>query len=252
MKTLLAAVICVVLPPTAAADDWGTISGRIVVTGQIPEREILFRKGTAAKDAEVCSAQDVYANDLLIDPETRGLANCYVYLYKAPERVNEKFVDSTSTVYFDSKNCRFYPHVMVVQVGQTIEILNSDPIALNPRTDSSSPDMSLGALVAAHTGRGQGVPVRALEKSRLPISVKCDYHRHMQAYWLIVDHPYATLTNEKGEFTIPGLPVGDHEFRVWHERCGWVERNFNVTVAKGESEVPALEVAIEKLERKSE
>ena len=58
------------------------------------------------------------------------------------------------------------------------------------------------------------------------------------AYWLVLDHPYAAATDAKGNFTIKNLPVGDHEFRVWHERAGYLDRKYKVTVAAGDN--PAL------------
>lgn len=241
-------LIAVFAVSTANATDWGTISGKIIAKGDIPAAKLRFQKGKAAKDPEVCSATDVTDNDLLIDASTGGVANCFVYLYKTPDEINDSAVDKNATVYFDQKNCFFKPHAMVVHVGQTVEVLNSDPIAHNTRTESPTPDNQINVLVAADTGKGDGVTFKAEEKDRLPIKVKCDYHSKMTAYWLLVEHPYAAVTNEKGEFTIKNLPVGEHEFRVWHERCGWVERKFEVTVAKGQNEVPALEVDVEKFE----
>lgn len=232
--------------PSANAQEWGTITGKIIAKGDIPAVKLRFQKGKAAKDPEVCSATDVEDNDLLIDKETHGVANCFVYLYKTPDEINDQGFDKTAKVYFDQKNCFFKPHAMIVRAGQTVEVLNSDPIAHNTRT--SGVNLQENILVAANTGKGDGVDIPTEEKERVPVEVKCDYHPKMTAYWLVVEHPYAAVTNEKGEFTIKNLPVGEHEFRVWHERCGWVERKFEVTVAKGESEVPALEVDVDKFE----
>ena len=65
--------------------------------------------------------------------------------------------------------------------------------------------------------------------------VKCDLHPHMRAYWLILDHPFAAITDAKGRFEIKGLPAGNHEFRVWHERVGYVDRKFKVTITDGKT-----------------
>ncbi len=246
MKNCGLILLVAVFATSTASAQWGTISGKIVVKGDLPKKTLRFQKGAASKDAEVCSATDVFNNDLLIDEETKGVANCFVYLYKTPDDVNMEGVDKAAKVFFDQKNCLFTPHAMVVVAGQTIEVLNSDPVAHNTRVNGSNLQENL--VVAGNTGKGKGVNIVTEEKERLPVPVVCDYHSKMKAYWLVVEHPYAAVTNEKGEFTIKNLPVGDHTFRVWHERCGWVERKFEVTVAKGNSEVPALVVDVDKFE----
>jgi len=55
----------------------------------------------------------------------------------------------------------------------------------------------------------------------------------MSAYVLVLDHPYAAITDEKGHFEIPDLPVGDHEFRVWQESAGWLDKHYAVTIHEG-------------------
>lgn len=240
-------LVAVFAASTASATDWGTISGKIIVKGDIPDLKLAIKKGdTSVKDSEVCAATNVYKNDLLIDKQTKGVANCFVYLYKTPDEVNDEGFDKNTKVYFDQENCVFKPHALIVRAGQTVEVLNSDGIAHNSRV--TGPNTEANVMVAANTGKGDGSEIETEKKERLPITVKCDYHPWMTAYWLVVEHPYAAVTNEKGEFTIKNLPVGDHEFRVWHERCGWVERKFEVTVTKGESKVPALEVDVDKFE----
>ena len=63
-----------------------------------------------------------------------------------------------------------------------------------------------------------------------PFQSTCAIHAWMDFWTLVVDHPYATVTNEKGEFRIPDLPAGDHEFRVWQEKGGMLERKLIVTI----------------------
>lgn len=246
-KYVLIMLVAVFAASTASAANWGTITGKITVKGDLPALKLSIQKGdSSVKDSEVCAATDHFADDLLIDKETMGVANCFVYLYKTPDEINDQGFDKNVKVYFDQKNCVFKPHALIVRAGQTVEVLNSDAIAHNSRV--TGPNTQANVMVAANTVKGDGVDIPTEDKERLPITVKCDYHPWMTAYWLVVEHPYAAVTNEKGEFTIKNLPVGDHEFRVWHERCGWVERKFEVTVTKGASKIPALEVDVDKFE----
>lgn len=65
------------------------------------------------------------------------------------------------------------------------------------------------------------------------------------------DHPYVAVTDADGKFRIDNLPAGDHTFRVWHERCGYVttgefERELTVTVQPDETlDVPTFRVSAE-------
>jgi hypothetical protein len=60
-------------------------------------------------------------------------------------------------------------------------------------------------------------------------------HEWMVAYWLVLDHPYAAITDEQGKFTIEKLPAGEHTFRVWHEGQGFIDNAYNVTVKPGQT-----------------
>ena len=48
------------------------------------------------------------------------------------------------------------------------------------------------------------------------------------AYVGVFAHPFFSISNSKGEFTIAGLPPGDYTIAVWHEQFG--EQTFEVTV----------------------
>ncbi len=51
---------------------------------------------------------------------------------------------------------------------------------------------------------------------------------------MILDHPYMSVTDARGRFTITGLPPGQYEFRCWQEKVGYVsagtKRGFMVTI----------------------
>ena len=78
----------------------------------------------------------------------------------------------------------------------------------------------------------------------------CDFHSWMKAYHLPLDHPFGAVTDENGNFEIADLPVGDHEFVVWHESAQGqlVERKLKVAVQAGEN--PPLEIpySVDKLQ----
>ena len=73
---------------------------------------------------------------------------------------------------------------------------------------------------------------------RAPFSSECAIHPWMRFWTLVVDHPYAAVTDANGNFTIPDLPAGKHTFKIWHERGssnGLLERSVEITVKPGET-----------------
>ena len=246
--TLLAGVI-LLTPSSLFAADWGTINGKIVLKGDAPKPVLLHEKGANIKDKEVCAKEDTYKDDLVIDAKSKGVANVFVYLAKAPKSIHPGAAKPDPQVIFDQENCLFKPHTLVVQAGQTVEVLNSDPIAHNTHTYPLR-NQAVNVLVAPNTKAGNGVAVPTTTRETLPHQVKCDYHPWMMAYWLVVDHPYAAATDAEGNFTIPNLPVGDHEFRVWHERAGYLDRKYSVTVKAGDNDLKPVEVSLSQLEEK--
>ena len=252
MKRMWMAALCgLACTSGTIAADWGGISGQIVVTGKIPARILLHAKGAAIKDATVCAAADTYSDELIIDKESKGLANAFVYLAKAPKSIHPDLKEpAEKKVIFDQKGCAFLPHAMIVRAGQTVEVISSDSIAHNTHTYPIK-NNAVNVLVAPNTPAGKGVDVACKLAERLPAQVKCDYHPWMVAYWMILDHPYAAITDKDGKFTIENLPDGDHEFVVWHEKMGYIERKYKAKVTGGTvSDLKPIEVPVAKLTAK--
>ena len=56
----------------------------------------------------------------------------------------------------------------------------------------------------------------------------------MSFYALVVDHPFAAVTDPDGNFKIPDLPSGvEYTFRVWHEKGAPTGRKWKVVVNPG-------------------
>jgi len=52
------------------------------------------------------------------------------------------------------------------------------------------------------------------------IKVTCDAHGWMFGWFIVSDHPYVAVTNEKGEFSLEDVPPGRYRVEVWQETLG--------------------------------
>lgn len=227
----LLAGFCMV--PTARADDgYGAITGQFVLDGKVPKPKLLFKAGDpTVKDPTICAAKDRYDNSLVVDEKTKGIQHIFVYERRA-EKIHPDLKESKQKeIKFDQKFCTFRPHTLLVRTDQTVRVISSDSCSHNTHT---VPILNQGINFILRPNDKVGIEVTHRVPEILPIQVKCDIHNWMKAYWLILDHPYAAITDEHGRFKIEKLPTGKHEFVVWHERSGYVpagtKHGFEVTV----------------------
>lgn len=210
------------------ADGHGDITGTIIFGGDPapPQPQLQLQIGGLVAGCGPAVPEE----KILVDPETKGVANVFLWLPK----VNPNDVPADlqkppqKPAVLDQKGCVFLPHALVARTGQNILLMNADPIAHNVH---SYPLRTLPVNVMVGPNNRVGVPAGPAKATELlPIPIKCDIHPWMQGYILFVDHPYAAVTDAKGAFKIERLPAGNHEFRVWHEAAGYLERRYKVEV----------------------
>ncbi len=203
-------------PAAAAAGSaggWGTLKGQIVFEGTPPPTKVLQEKGKAAKDPEVCaSTEPIVSERLVLDAATKGVKNVLVYLPR-PTAVNEEAKSALTgkTVEFDQKKCVFSPHVLGLMTGETVTLKSSDPLNhnVNVKLKASTFNQTIGG--------GQSFPFPVAQAERTPGAVVCDIHPWMTAIWMVLDHPYFAVTDDKGNFEIKNVPAGAQKVVVWQE-----------------------------------
>lgn len=230
---------------TDAASAYGNVTGQFAFKGALPQPEVIVAEGDAkAKDPEVCAAQTIYSEKIVVDAETMGIRHVFVYLRKASKVHPDLASSAQDTIVFDQKFCRFEPHTLLVRTDQTVLIKSGDPI--NHNTNIKPVRRRASNFLMTPNDR-KGVPLLDLVAESKPFKVNCDVHPWMEAWWLVLDHPYAAITDEQGRFTIENLPAGEHELRVWHEG-GYYDPKFAVTVAAGQTTTVApIELSLEQL-----
>lgn len=250
--------LCGLLSATAAEAQWGSLKGQIVLDGDVPAVKLLVKKGdAAAKDAAVCAAQNVPDESLAIDKDSKGIANVAVWLVaKKGMKVNPNLEKpAAAKVVFDQVGCRFIPHVLVVRTDQVVNVISGDGVAHNTR-GTPLKNQGFNFIVAPNDRVGTDQAMKLGE--RLPVQIGCDIHPWMRGYWIVNDHPYATVTDKDGKFEIKDLPVGEHEFKVWHERPGYAykdkkdpKKGLIVKIeADKATEVPVIKIPLTTLEAK--
>lgn len=215
------------------AEGWGNVAGQIRVAGGIP---LLSPKALAEG---LCPARDVPDDTLVVDPTTGGLCYVLVYLSSSPTRVHpDRAAPPTTAIQQQIADCRFVPHAVILRTEQAVELSDLDPV---PHLLRYAGFQQSGTL--SDPSRTGVLSYRPQQAERLPVRVSCDVHGYMAGWWLIVDHPYAAVTDVEGRFTIPDLPAGEHQVTIWHERVGYLARSRKVQVTDGETATIDLDVA---------
>jgi len=203
--------------PTAA-EGFGTIRGRVVFNGEVPEVRVLVPQGEASKDPEFCAADDPIMSDaLLVNEENKGVKNALVYL-RNPTDVSPEALSAAQNqeIVFDQVGCVFIPHVLPILAGSEVTVKSSDPVTHNV-------NVSLGTFRLNQSFSPNDSRDITLEApSRSPGSVVCDIHSWMGAYWMVLPDPYYAVTDENGEFVIENAPAGSQNIVVWHETTDYL------------------------------
>ncbi|MGE3317054.1 MAG: hypothetical protein AB7O26_18210 [Planctomycetaceae bacterium] len=199
--------------------EWGTLSGRFIYDGPIPEPVPI----SVNKDEEYCSKDKPYDESLIVNKENSGIANVVVRLeVKTGDKipVHDSYRESaTARVPLDNKSCRFVPHVCLLRTTQTLVITNSDDVSHNTAAylDRNDPFNEVTAV-------RQSTEKTIARPERMPAKVNCSIHPWMAGWLVVSDHPYAAVSDPDGRFQIENLPAGEWTFQVWQEKGGWIRK----------------------------
>ena len=207
----------------------GSIAGQVKFEGTVPAADVI-RMGGDRKC--VPDAGPNPQSDALLVSADKGVKNAFVYVKDGLDAAYT-FETPTAPAELDQKGCLYTPRVLGVRVGQAIEIVNSDPTMHN-----------VHALPMANREFNHGQPkqnTRLSEVFTTPevmVRFKCDVHSWMAAWVGVVPHPYFAVTDEKGEFKLPGLPPGSYTLEAWHERLG--KQTAQVSIAPNQTQPVAI------------
>jgi plastocyanin len=189
----------------------GTISGTVKYEGTAPAP----RKVEVTKDKEVCALHPHFEEDLVVG-SGGGIANAVVIVKGAKGDMKP------GEVKFNQTGCDYTPHVLAFPAGSTVDILNSDGILHNIHTYSTkNPPFNMAQP------KFKKVIQRKIDQPEV-FKVSCDAHGWMHAWWFATDTPYFAVTDDKGNYSIAGVPPGNYEVEVWQEKLGTQDQKVDV------------------------
>ncbi|MFT5169964.1 MAG: hypothetical protein ACI9E5_000762 [Candidatus Omnitrophota bacterium] len=209
---------------SVSADGVTKVTGIIKFEGEVPK----FR--AIKMDADpIClfhhKGKSIYPEALVLG-EDMTMANVFVYISKGLPK--KAYATPLEPVVLDQKGCMYEPHVFGVMVDQPLKILNPDGTLHNVH---ATPKINKEFNLAMPKFRKE--TTRSFSEPEFMFSIKCDVHPWMQTWVSVMDHPFFTVTQKDGNFSIENLTPGDYELTAWHEKLGTKSKRF--TILSGEN-----------------
>ncbi|MFN7623187.1 MAG: hypothetical protein ACK5RS_08570 [Acidobacteriota bacterium] len=207
----------------------GSITGRVLFSGQ----PVAPRRVNMDNDPQCVKLHDQPLADEEIAVSRVGeearLANVFVYVKAGLE--GKIFQPPAEPVVIEQRGCWFGPRVQGIMVGQTLQVINADPL-----THNIHPLAKVNREWNQSQSPGDPPLTRRFAQPEVMVRIKCNIHNWMHAWIGAVPHPYYGVTSREGLFTLDRIPPGDYLLEAWHERLGRQELPVKVT-ASGRTEL---------------
>lgn len=139
---------------------------------------------------------------------TEGMDAVIYYRPKAPVAVSPDPEPAVMT----TRRKQFVPRILAVPQGSTVRFPNEDPILHNVFSTSTENAFDVGQY-----GKGEG-KTHQFERVGL-VRVYCNVHHSMYGFVLVLDTPFHGRADAQGRFELTGLPLGEGELIVFHDRA---------------------------------
>lgn len=229
MKVLVALLVFGMLAGVAFA---GNITGTVTYEGDAPARPAL----TATKDQHCIDAVKGTKSEALVVSKGKGIKNVVIY---ARIRGAKPTVPDKNPV-MDQKGCAYYPHVLAVVAGSTVDLTSSDPVAHNVHSHAKKNE----AINYQIPQPGKIIPHKVAKAEEIKFT--CDIHAWMTGYIVAVPNDFFTVTGYKnadgtwissddyeksadaGAYSIAEVPAGRARVVAWHEELGSANKTVEV------------------------
>ncbi len=207
---------------SVSAASTGQITGTVKLDGTAPHQKTI----DMAKEPS-CAAlhkdKPATTENVVVGPNG-GLANVVVYISQGLTG-NEAAAVSSQPAQLEQKGCQYFPHVLVVDAGQHVKIVNADQTSHN-----IYPQPTKNAAWNKSQPPGAQPLDATWNNEEIAIPVKCNVHPWMHAYIAVVKGPFGE-SDDSGAFKLDNVPPGTYTLTAWQETYG--TQTQNVTVAAG-------------------
>lgn len=143
----------------------------------------------------------------------RPAPDAVIALEGAPAANRDPASTGKAKAVIDQKDLKFIPRVIAVAAGTTVDFPNSDKTFHNVFSKSEAKKFDLGLYPSGQT---RSV---TFDKPGV-VKILCNAHPNMEAYVVVKSHPYFTVGDARGNYTLKGAPLGKYRIEVWHPQYG--------------------------------
>jgi plastocyanin len=201
----------------------GEVTGAVKLDGAAPKMKAI---NMAAEPACSKARTTPAASEEVVTGDGGTLANVVVYVKSGLDGYS--FPAPSAPAKIEQQGCQYHPHVIALQVGQNVDVVNADqtthnihPIPKDNREWNESQPPGAAPIEKSFT------------REEIAIPVKCNVHPWMKAYMAVVPNPYYQVTDKDGKFDLKNLPPGTYTLTAWHELYGTSDQT--VTIGPKES-----------------
>lgn len=216
-------------PVKATVVGSGVISGRVLLEGTPPQERELPLDPNCKESCKVHYGEGPRFTRVYVTKDG-GLADVLVSIVGIPP---QPIPAGTGPLKISQTGCEYTPYITACQVGQTVQVLNNDPLLHNIHT---LPKVSGNREVNKSQSANSAPLEFVYDKPEEFLQFKCDVHPWMFAYVTVLEHPFFDVTAEDGSFEIKGLPDGDYQVKFKHRKAGEVTQQVEVKDGVGSVE----------------
>lgn len=175
----------------------------------------------------------------LIDPggsdEPLEAGDVVLYLDGINAPIPQPLIDKAYVI--STKDKQFFPQLMIIPSGATIQFPNLDPIIHNVFSVSGQNRFDAGRY---SKGEGKG---HTFSHSGL-VRIYCNVHHAMNALVYVAENPFFGTIDTDGNYEIKGIPPGSYQLVALHLRAG--QEEMKVTLVAGERKTLDVELKLRK------
>jgi hypothetical protein len=241
----------------------GTLTGRFIFDGQPPTIGDLFPEFSKIQECKLQPGLDLGSEGLyrtfldhgirpctddqsLLVSKEFGVANMVIWAISKdiPWQATDDLGKRVLTIHL--RNGNFNPRIATAVVGQPILVANHDPVGFHFRTELSRPkNKDVSQLLKPNSNGSPLSFVCSLAESK-PAKYVSNLGPWAMGWLFVHANTFVAVSQTDGSFAIPHLPVGEWEFRVWHERQGflrqWSKGKFQIRIKEGHNDLGEIRI----------